>query len=303
MQSDSKEYIRHLLDSQAPIDPLPTGVEPHYYCDKGIKAILLDIYGTLLISSSGDIDQTEISDDNLRQALGAAGIKTQDGIQNVLDHLLSDFNYTIRVCHEAARMNNIPYPEIDILSIWKIVLIHARRKGLVEFTDDADILLMTAVFEFLSNKVYPMPGFKETIEALLKRNIPLGLISNAQFYTPVLMNYFLNDKISLKEKIKGFDRDMVVFSYKFGKAKPDPTLYEELLPTLKWKYGIRSDQVLFVGNDMLKDIYPSKHVGFKTALFAGDKRSLRMREEKKELSATKPDFVITELNQLLTIVP
>ncbi len=303
MQSDSKEYIRKLLDKQAPIDPMPTGVKPDYHMDKNIKAILLDVYGTLLISSSGDIDETELSVDNLRQALDAAGITTQEGIQNVLDHLLSDFNYTVRVCHEAAKMNKIPYPEIDILSVWKIVLIHARRRGLVSFTDDADILLMTCVFEFLSNKVYPMPGFRGTIETLLKRNIPLGIVSNAQFYTPVLMNYFLNDKISLKEKIKGFDRELVVFSYKFGKAKPDPTLYEELIPTLKWKYGIAPGEVLFVGNDMLKDIYASKQAGFKTALFAGDLRSLRWREENKNIAGFKPDFTITELDQLLMIVP
>jgi putative hydrolase of the HAD superfamily len=303
MQSDSKEYIRRLLDNQTSIDPIPTGIEPKYQSDKSIKAVLLDIYGTLLISSSGDIDQTEFSDDHLMQALGAAGIKTHDGIQNVLDHLLSDYNYTIRVCHEAAKMNKIPYPEIDILSIWKIVLIHARRKGLVTFTDDVDILLMACVFEFLSNKVYPMPGFKVTIKSLVERNIPLGLVSNAQFYTPVLMNYFLNNKISLKERIKCFDRDMVVFSYKLGKAKPDPTLYEELIPTLKWKFGIYPEEVLFVGNDMLKDIFASKQAGFKTALFAGDMRSLRLRDEDNNVAELKPDFIITELNQLLTIVP
>jgi putative hydrolase of the HAD superfamily len=303
MQSDSKEYIKQLLDNQSQLNAMPTGLQPDYHINKGIKAILFDIYGTLLISSSGDIDETEISDDHLRQALDAAGIKMQERIQNVLDHLLSDFNYTIRVCHEAAKMNKIPYPEIDILSVWKIVLIHARRRGLVTFTDDADILLMTCVFEFLSNKVSPMPGFRETIAALLKRNIPLGIVSNAQFYTPVLMNYFLNNKISLKERIKGFDRELVVFSYKFGKAKPDPTLYEELIPTLKWKYGIAADDVLFVGNDMLKDIYASKQAGFKTALFAGDMRSLRLREENKILAGLKPDYTITELDQLLKIVP
>jgi putative hydrolase of the HAD superfamily len=160
---------------------------------------------------------------------------------------------------------------------------------------------MTCVFEFLSNKVHPMPGLKETISALQEKDFPLGIVSNAQFYTPVLMNYFLNDKISMKERVKGFDRELTVLSYKFGKGKPDHTLFEELVPTLKWKFGIIPSEVLFVGNDMLKDMYASSQVGFKTVLFAGDKRSLRMRKEDDRAANFKPDHIITELEQVLDI--
>ena len=302
MQSDSKEYIKKLLDSLAPIEPISTGVTPRYRKDNKIRAILFDIYGTLLISSSGDVDQAEMTDKNLKSALDAAGITISDGIQNALDHILMDFEYTIKVCHESARRSNVPYPEIDILSIWKIVLIHARRKGLIQFQDTADIMLMTCVFEFLSNKVYPMPGLKETLARLHEICMPLGIVSNAQFYTPVLMNYHLNGVVSLNEKVRGFDQELTVFSYKFGKGKPDPSLFKELTHALKWKYGIIPSETLLVGNDMLKDIYASKQVGFKTVLFAGDKRSLRMREDDERVSGLKPDFIITELKQLLEIV-
>lgn len=302
MQSDSKEYIRNLLNSLNPLTPIPTGLKPRYQKDGNVKAVIFDIYGTLLISSSGDIDQAEISEKNLEQALNATGIKPVGNIQNILDNLLKDFDYTIKVCHEAAKHNKVPYPEIDILSIWKIVLIHARRNGLIHFDDDADIMLMTCVFEFLSNKVYPMPGLKETIRSLKKLEIPLGIVSNAQFYTPVLMNYYLHDDIVMKEKIKDFDKDLTVFSYKFGKGKPDFSLYEELIPSLKWKYGIIPSEVLFIGNDMLKDVWASKKAGFKTVLFAGDKRSLRLREDDNRIADLKPDHIIDHLEQLLKIV-
>lgn len=302
MQSDSQEYIKNLLNSLTPIQPIPTGVEPIFSKGNGIKALLFDIYGTLLISSSGDIDQAEMSVKNLKSALEAAGIKICDGVQNVMDHILMDFEYTVKICHEAARKNDVPYPEIDILSIWRIVLTHSRRKGLIQFHDTADIMLMTCVFEFLSNKVYPMPGLKETLAKLHEFSMPLGIVSNAQFYTPVLMNFYLNDIVSLNEKVKGFDKELTVFSYKFGKGKPDPTLFEELVPVLKWKYGIIPSEVLLVGNDMLKDIYASKQAGFKTALFAGDKRSLRMHKNDERTAGLQPDFIITELKQVLEII-
>jgi len=302
MRNNSKKYIKNLLDSLEPLEPIPTGVKPSYSKDESIKAVIFDIYGTLLISSSGDVDQAEISEENLKTALDASGIKIIDGKQSTMDYILSDFDCTINVCHDAGRMNNLPYPEIDILSIWRIVLIHAKRKGLIAIEKDVDISLMTCVFEFLSNKVSIMPGLKEVIFTLKENRIPLGIVSNAQFYTPVLMNYYLYNKISMKERIKGFDKELTVFSYKLGKGKPDQALFNELLPALKWKYGILPSEVLFIGNDMLKDIYASSQVGFKTVLFAGDKRSLRMRKDDIRTKSLKPDYIIDHLEQITKIV-
>ena len=49
---------------------------------------------------------------------------------------------------------------------------------------------------------------------------------------------------------------------------------------------------------MLKDIWPATQLGFKTALFAGDARSLRLREDDERCRGLKPDLVIDRLSQL-----
>lgn len=296
------KYIKSLLDSLDEIKPIPTGLKPKYTVDKSIKAVIFDIYGTLLVSSSGDVDQAEMNIQNLEAALDASNIEIIDKGNNSLHHILHDFEYTIGICHREAKKNDIPFPEIDILSIWEIVLIHARRKNLLRFNGDANIMRMTVVFEFLSNKVYPMPEMKNTICSLKQKALPLGIVSNAQFYTPVLMNYFLNSEVSLEEQIGNFDLDLTVFSYKLGRGKPDTILFNELVPTLKQKYGLYPKDVLFVGNDMLKDVYASSRVGFKTALFAGDQRSLRLRSDDDRVKNLTPDFIITDLKQLLEIL-
>ena len=59
---------------------------------------------------------------------------------------------------------------------------------------------------------------------------------------------------------------------------------------------------MFIGNDMLKDIYAAKKAGFKTALFAGDQRSLRLRENKAEVKNVYPDIIITDLRQLKDLI-
>lgn len=296
------EFIEDLLINLKEIEPVYTGVEPDYKRDASIKAIVFDIYGTLLVSASGDIEQALMSENILKEALESANITLNTEDENALKHILDDFEYTIQVCHQSSRNNDIPYPEIDILTIWEIVLLHARRKNLVSFGDDMDTMRMTCVFEFMSNRVYPMPNMKEVINKLWDKKIPLGIVSNAQFYTPVVMNYFLHQNYTLNEFIEGFQKDLSVFSYKLGKGKPDTYLFNELIDPLKKSYGLRPDEVLFVGNDMLKDIYTSKQLGFKTVLFAGDQRSLRWRKEDRRVNGLKPDHVITDLTQLLEIV-
>jgi putative hydrolase of the HAD superfamily len=296
------EYIKELLDNTEPLEPISTNVAPEYRKDNSIRAVVFDIYGTLLISSSGDIDQAEISTKNLEIALSSSNIEVVDNSVTALEHILYDFEYTIKICHQEARKNDVPYPEIDILSIWEIVLLHARRKKIINFNGEANIMQMTCVFELLSNKTYPMPGMVDIIQKLSDKGMPIGIVSNAQFYTPIVMNYHLKRSIDLVEEIKFFDKELTVFSYKLGIGKPDTKLFDELTPVLRKKYNLEPEEVLFVGNDMLKDIYTSNKVGFKTALYAGDKRSLRMREDRDETKGLKPDYVITELNQLFEII-
>lgn len=296
------KYIENLLHTLEPIEPLSTGITPETTKDPAIKAVLFDIYGTLLVSSSGDIDQAEISAINLQKAFEAGNIKIVSSSDIALDSILCDFEHTIRICHQEANKNNVPYPEVDILSIWEIVLLHAKRKKLISFNGEANIMRMTCIFEFLSNKVYPMPGMGELIQGLSERKLPIGIVSNAQFYTPVLMNYFLKKTISLDETIAFFDPELTVFSYKLGIGKPDTRLFDELLPILLKKYKLKPEEVLFVGNDMLKDIYTSSRAGFKTALFAGDSRSLRLRPDDFRVKNIKPNYIITELRQINEIL-
>ena len=296
------KYIRDLLSSLPQLEPIPTGLQPRYSKEKNIRAVIFDIYGTLLISSSGDIDQAVISEENLEKALEISDIEILGDRKSTLNQILKDFEYTIRICHTDSKNHGIPYPEIDILSVWEIVLIQARRKKLVDYDEEANFMRMTCYFEFLSNRVYPMPHLKEVINELRHRKLPLGIVSNAQFYTPVVMNYYLRGKAKLTEKIKGFKSALTIFSYRNGRAKPDTYLFAEIVYALRKKYGISPDEALFVGNDMLKDIYASYQEGFRTVLFAGDKRSLRMREDDKRTKELEPDHIITDLKQLLEIV-
>ena len=265
-----------------PLSPLPTPLNQSGKLDQKIKCVLFDIYGTLFISSSGDTG----TDRKVSQETGKIEhLLDKFKIKKNTEMLLKDFFDTIEKNHAKLKKKGIDFPEIEIEQIWTQVL---------DFKN-ADIARAFALeFELIVNPAYPMPNLKQVLQELKNRHIILGIISNAQFFTPYLFDWFLKSDL----KHLGFDPNLILFSYKFGYAKPSSFLFEVASSRFK-DMNIPTDSVLYVGNDMLNDIYPAQNAGFKTGLFAGDARSLRLRKDESVCENLSADIVITDLIQLL----
>ncbi len=306
MELNFKTDIKNWLENLEKLHPQTTGFEPKLRQNnddpKKIKAIIFDIYGTLLISSSGDVDQAYLSVDNMVTALRAGGYNMNENPENIAGFILKQLPEKIKLNHKELKQKGHSYPEIEIFKVWNNMLEEAQKAGLISLSGNESAADCIFVFEVLSNKVFPMPGMKEVLSEIHKKGIPLGIVSNAQFYTPVLMNFFLSGKLTSELEIDLFDPDLSVFSFKELRGKPDVALFHKLIPALKNKYNIDPPEAVFVGNDMVKDIYTAHKAGLKTALFAGDERSLRLRENDERINGIEPDFIITELKQLLEII-
>lgn len=298
-----ESYLKHLkpfLNNIQPIGIIPTGAKPAYLKTNKIKAVIFDIYGTLIISASGDIMQSSYDAKMFEDALNKAGYRINVPVDDLMK-IHSLFKEEVSTGKQQAIASGTPFPELNIVDVWTRTLQRAEDQNIISTNGAPDVKLFTFIFELNSNQVWPMPNMKEMLDGLKAKGYPLGIVSNAQFYTPVIMNYFLNKEIKGDEFLDGFEQDISVFSYKMLKGKPDTAVYEALVEPLKAR-GLKPEEVLFVGNDMLKDIYASSQVGFKTCFYAGDMRAYRLREDHPEASKVKPDFVITELNQLLEIL-
>lgn len=294
------ENLHPFLEKIQPLEVEPTGTVPVVSKNKSIKAVIFDIYGTLIISSSGDIMQSSYDASMFANALKTAGYKilvNEDELMRI--HTL--FKNEVKTAKQIAIQNGTPFPELNIVEVWERTLSLAVEENIIEILPESNLKLFVFVFELNSNKVWPMPSMHTTIALLRKKNIPLGIVSNAQFYTPIIMNYFLYEKVIDDEFIEGFEKDISVFSYKILKGKPDTAIYKELLPSLE-KRRIKPSEVLYVGNDMLKDIYASSRLGFTTCFYAGDMRAYRLREDHPEASKCIPNYTITDLKQLLEII-
>jgi putative hydrolase of the HAD superfamily len=180
------------------------------------------------------------------------------------------------------------YPELRVEELWAEFL---EQQGYGNTMDKARELALR--YELTVNPVYPMPGAEETLGILQKRLIRLGLISNAQFFTPLLFEAFFN----ATPKDLGFDSELLIYSFEMGEAKPSPNLFSPAVRRLK-SLGLEPENALYVGNDMLNDISAAARAGFKTVLFAGDRRSLRLREGDSRVKGVRPDRVIRNLKDL-----
>lgn len=197
--------------------------------------------------------------------------------------LAAELRHAIVRRHAAARQSGMDYPEVDIRDVWQ------------EICPDANPEEAAMEYEWQVNPAWPMPGVVEVLPGLTSSGRALGIVSNAQFYTapmfPALMGKTLD--------AMGFDPRACVWSFEEKQAKPARHLYEKAIrPWLRmgWDPG----EILMVGNDMRNDILAAAECGLKTALFAGDARSLRLRD--RDPADTPPDVILTDIRQLLTIL-
>ena len=83
--------------------------------------------------------------------------------------------------------------------------------------------------------------------------------------------------------------------------KPSETLFKAAVAAASAR-GISPSEVLHVGSNIVRDIAPAKKVGFRTALFAGDRNSLAATPEQLKDPATRPDVLLTDLPQILEVI-
>jgi len=307
-------YAELIRRHSRPLTPVPTQVTPRLVPMPSVRAVLLDVYGTLFISGSGDLGtaagwhapsprgawcgtstpfperQGAPPAEALADAFDELGIglacTPAEGVAWLLE--------TIESHHAEARQRGIAHPEVDIVRVWHDVyptIAASTRQALA--AGRVDLRRLAVAYEVRVNPVWPMPHLEPCLTALGGGGRRLGIVSNAQFFTPELFPALLGK--SLGEL--GFDPRCQYYSYQHGEAKPSEHLYRLAAESLAAD-GIRAADVLYIGNDLRNDVRPASAVGFRTALFAGDARSLRLRENDPQLAGVEPDAVVTDLAQV-----
>ncbi|MCM2373114.1 HAD family hydrolase [Aporhodopirellula aestuarii] len=288
-----------MIDNRRPLEPAPTEIETQLSSLGNVRVVVLDVYGTLIISGSGDVGTAEDvptataspigSHDPVAQAVSASGVK-------VLDHLPSMEQIRARIerVNRSRLFDTNPRPEVEILDIWRAEFIEAGRSDIA--LDPPLLANIVAWFESMMNPTWPMPGAAEALDHLHASGKSLGIVSNAQVFTIPLVEDLIDGPLESR-----FDLNLCHFSNRYRASKPGPLMFDRLVREMA-RRNIAAEEAVYVGNDMLNDVFAAKNAGLKTALFAGDARSLRLRQDHPSCADLSADVVITSWNHLLECI-
>jgi len=251
-------------------------------------AILFDVYGTIVMSAAG-------GEPALGGEIAIRGGEARDLLEAELKsasfrggaiRFAREVDLSITRTREAA-MPGTPDPEVDIEDIVSSIV--GGREG-------GKARLVSVLLEAWRNPCAAMPGASALLSRLSASGQRLGIVSNAQFYTPLLVEALFG---SPPEGL-GFEAGICAYSYENLRAKPDTEPFiraaEPLLAS-----GLKAGEILVVGNSWANDMAPARGLGFMTALYAGDSRSYR--PARPPAIESRPDSILRDYDLFEAILP
>ncbi|MDR1433077.1 MAG: HAD family hydrolase [Puniceicoccales bacterium] len=286
-----------ILSLLRPIDTKAASMRPKLRKISNIRAVIFDVYGTLFTTKIGGNSLFEPSVESSKLIIEALEESDFDIFEH--DISLSEL-YTdhVKAHYDIRRAEGITYPEINICDVWQDFLNELFADGVIDGDlTERSIQRVAVRHECKVNPVWPSKGSLELIRHLQDMNVCAGVISTAQFYTPIIMETLYQNSL----ETLGFKEQICIWSYDHRHRKPSTVMFKLCEEGLR-VFGIRPSEALYVGNDMFNDIVPAHKVGLKTALFAGDVSSLRLHEDVEECAAVKPTIVVNEFKQIANCI-
>ncbi len=212
-----------------------------------VRGIICDINGTLVnINTDEGNDQIYRSISHL---LKYYGIRTSRGD-------VRDGYY--QILKDQRKRGGEQYPEFDAVAVWReFLLTRAERSGASIPKNKLAVLphFLAELYRGISmNRLELYPEVREVLDELRPR-YRLAALTDAQtvWAMPELRMVGLGDYFY-----------PFVVSGDFGYRKPDPRLFAVTLRRMH----LHPDEVVFVGNDMYRDIYGAREAGLRTVFYA-----------------------------------
>jgi putative hydrolase of the HAD superfamily len=184
-----------------------------------------------------------------------------------------------RIMDEQRTSGGEKYPEFDAVGIWREFLrrYSPKSKGKPKSSDPTPRFLAEMYRGISRFRLTLYPEVKAVLDEL-RPHYRMAVVSDGQ-------------SAWAKPEIKavGLDGyfDPVIVSGDFGYRKPDRRLFNAALSAMK----LRPEQVIFVGNDMYRDVYGAGRLGMKTVFFSSN-------QGQKEMAGMSPDYIIYRFSEL-----
>ncbi|MFA5904669.1 MAG: HAD family hydrolase [Desulfobacula sp.] len=235
-----------------------------------IRGLIFDINGTLInIHTKEDYNEIYRVIGNL---LSYQGILLKPDI-------IKDLYY--RIMKEQRQFSQEAFPEFDAIGIFQEIL----TRYATDFTRQLPAeklaqlpLILAEVYRAVSRFRFQLyPGVTEVLDQLRPKYI-LAALSDGQ-------SAYAKPELQAAGLLEYFNPFIV--SGDLGYRKPDMRIFEKTLSGMK----LTPSEVLFIGNDMYRDIFGARQMGLKTIFF-------KSNQGEHEKDGVKPDYIIYHFSEL-----
>lgn len=234
-----------------------------------IEAVLFDINGTLI-----DIKTDESHEEIYR---GISHYLTYQGIRASRWEVRDEY-YQILDAQRTA--SGEAFPEFDAVELWREFL--RRRPEACQAMPPGKLqwmpLFLAEMYRGISR--FRLQLYPEVDDVLreLSQQYKLAALSDAQsaWALPEMQAVGIADYFR-----------PIIISGDFGYRKPDSRIFLSAIDGL----GVPAENILFVGNDMYRDIYGASRLGMKTVFFSSN-------QGRKKNSGAEPDYIIYQFAEL-----
>lgn len=218
-----------------------------------IKAVILDVYGTLL-----QVDSSRPNAESLWHNLYYKFFNTPPPL--TFSELSERLDKIINSQHEKSKKLGIQYPEILFDDVLMQALPQIRK--LNKNSSEEFIFQQSQIW----HKVWMTQDTADMLKFLKTNGMLIGIASNAQPYT---IRELQSALASFNLSMDIFINELTFFSFNFGFSKPDPYVFQILSTRLK-RLGIADNQVIMVGDNQTHDCAQPAIFGWDYWLFTSE---------------------------------
>lgn len=292
--------------------PVPVKAKPSIRPLPGIRAVLWDVFGTLLRISDGRYTLFPEQDERLHIALEKTihefhmwnhmyrkpGPPWQGMLRQYQD-------YSQRMAMRAPEHRG-DLTDVDLIELWQQIIVRLFEK---DYTYDESVYgdlweYSEKVALFFHCSLQGMEPRAHAVRAMTDvsgAGLAQGLLADGPSFSLIHTLRALSQQATLPPLFELLRSDLLIFSGSLGVRKPSPTLYREALAALR-PLGITADQVLHVSCRLDTDLRAARELGMKTVLLAAEKSGLEVTSELLNDRNTRPDRLITDLSQLSSVL-
>ncbi len=284
---------------------------PHLVRLPQVRAVLWNVYGTLLRLNGGELwfehPQAFVMDVALDKTIQEfkmwASMSRKPGQPS--DYLKQLYTQALTE-NRSVPGGGEKYPEVAAERVWEVLIKKLFQK---DYKFDAGFFgslneFSRKVAYFFHASLQATACYDDAAIALrhvAEHGLKQGLLADAQCFTRVQLQRGLAAQDSEVVLDKLLHKDLIVLSYEVRGRKPSERLFRHIVSALNQE-GIAPNEVLHVGTRIQQDLLPARRLGMRTALFAGDRTSLQATAEQLKEPHSRPDVLLTELSQIAEMI-